>query len=70
MDREYIIYCLQTRYGADSTYLFQVSYLREVRGGGVDSGYVATGFWGGKADDLLLRGREESLTQPSLHAQV
>ncbi|KAH8083215.1 MFS general substrate transporter [Filobasidium floriforme] len=24
-----------------------VSYLREVRGGGVDSGYVATGFWGG-----------------------
>ena len=26
---------------------YQVSYLREIRGGGVSSGYVATGFWGG-----------------------
>lgn len=27
---------------------YQVSYLREIRGGGVSSGYVATGFWGGE----------------------
>jgi hypothetical protein len=69
MDREYIIFFRQTRDGADVTYHFQVSYLREVRGGGVDSGYVATGFWGGKAD-ISLRSREENLTRPSLYAQV
>jgi hypothetical protein len=32
---------------------YQVSYLREIRGGGVSSGYVATGFWGGEYRQYL-----------------
>lgn len=29
----------------------QVTYILEYRGGGVSSGYIATGFWGGQSSN-------------------